>query len=1025
MAAQRTMKEVCLIDAGISNIMDLALSPDTETLNLHCNSLTTIDNLHNLAGLRHLDLSSNAITTMAGLVGLVALRTLNLSCNLINVVENLQDLQSLMHLNLSYNQISEAKGLRKLWGPSYQLRSLELQGNNLTSVEDLIQSLRGLQCLEELTLEKDGSSNPVCQMYGYRTALFNALPQLKILDGRDRRGQIMTKEISLNDIPGLEHYLEFLVSSDANDSTSQERSLQLITPKIDSLLEKFRKGALRSDDQTTSNPTTNSEQEVFNRAEVRDGITTRPEKMKSAKDHENRILELEKKLSDMVERRTTTQLSTPINEDGQVSEVEQKSKVIGRRGQQTKAAKREPTDESEQSDTTNQQMPGKRKLKRKSSLKKGRVHKQVPSSASCNSLQRIPGQRTEGRSFSAERKTKSTVEQDSEKLIFLQELDQERVRRWKAEQAAIKLADRIKVLQTQASEEQEIQSVAVHATSRIKEVLMREKDHRMKLEDERNSLKRQVETLVGKLEEVVGAIEGKDKALEAMEITAKRMESERLQQQAHEAKQLQEYQLKLGASSRELDLLRSHVKNSEVKITQLQELLATREQEHRNEMKHFYKLDSRELQEVVNQQVAREKESHQKEILLKQEKIGDLSRQYADLEDEFRLALRLEEDRYQKVYDAYETLRHESSTIKDGIEVATSKERRASALVNELTTMVKEQKGRLNELSRSKQEMATKTREQVQSLDTQLEEARKKLLHLEAIGKEKIRLQTQLVAQESVIEGLKAERKLWGQELAQQGSSLAQDRGRLEAKIEALTAEVASLKKQQEADNEGLKIKTKVIDDQTDTIRKLKEAVSERDDQIKKVRKESLEIQRSLEDTINEEQTAGQDLREQVEHLEQRKDALKEQVQELQMELDESQRSYRALDRKWKDKGDLISQLEEQVMHVKKTFEEREAKVKAERDKAMEQERACKERMRTMDNAFRKQMETAQRGYDETMEILRQEREAEVEEANQKVIQVEEEMRQVLFESANQKKAMEDKLKRVTQVFSDLQQDLG
>lgn len=48
-----------------------------------------------------------------------------------------------------------------------------------------------------------------------------------------------------------------------------------------------------------------------------------------------------------------------------------------------------------------------------------------------------------------------------------------------------------------------------------------------------------------------------------------------------QAKQLQEYQLRLGASSRELDLLKSHVKNTEVKITQLQELLATREQEHR------------------------------------------------------------------------------------------------------------------------------------------------------------------------------------------------------------------------------------------------------------------------------------------------------------------------------------------------------------------------------------------------------------------------------------------------------------
>ena len=54
-------------------------------------------------------------------------------------------------------------------------------------------------------------------------------------------------------------------------------------------------------------------------------------------------------------------------------------------------------------------------------------------------------------------------------------------------------------------------------------------------------------------------------------------------------------------------------------------------------------------------------------------------------------------------------------------------------------------------------------------MESQLEEARKKLLHFEAVCQEKTRLQTQLVAQESVIEGLKVERKLWGQELAQQG----------------------------------------------------------------------------------------------------------------------------------------------------------------------------------------------------------------------------------------------------------------
>lgn len=58
-----------------------------------------------------------------------------------------------------------------------------------------------------------------------------------------------------------------------------------------------------------------------------------------------------------------------------------------------------------------------------------------------------------------------------------------------------------------------------------------------------------------------------------------------------------------------------------------------------------------------------------------------------------------------------------------------------------------------------------------------------------------------------------------------QGVSLAQDRGRLEARIEVLGTELETQKKQNERDNDALKIKAKIIDDQTETIRKLKEVV--------------------------------------------------------------------------------------------------------------------------------------------------------------------------------------------------------
>lgn len=58
-----------------------------------------------------------------------------------------------------------------------------------------------------------------------------------------------------------------------------------------------------------------------------------------------------------------------------------------------------------------------------------------------------------------------------------------------------------------------------------------------------------------------------------------------------------------------------------------------------------------------------------------------------------------------------------------------------------------------------------------------------------------------------------------------QGASLAQDRGRLEARIEVLTAELETQRKQNNRDHDALRIKTKIMDDQTETIRKLKEVL--------------------------------------------------------------------------------------------------------------------------------------------------------------------------------------------------------
>lgn len=48
----------------------------------------------------------------------------------------------------------------------------------------------------------------------------------------------------------------------------------------------------------------------------------------------------------------------------------------------------------------------------------------------------------------------------------MEDRDQERERRWKAEQAVKKLTDQVKSLQSQATEEKELQSLALHTTDR-------------------------------------------------------------------------------------------------------------------------------------------------------------------------------------------------------------------------------------------------------------------------------------------------------------------------------------------------------------------------------------------------------------------------------------------------------------------------------------------------------------------------------------------------------------------------------
>lgn len=191
---------------------------------------------------------------------------------------------------------------------------------------------------------------------------------------------------------------------------------------------------------------------------------------------------------------------------------------------------------------------------------------------------------------------------------------------------------------------------------------------------------------------------------------------------------------------------------------------------------------------------------------------------------------------------------------------------------------------------------------------------------------------------------------------------------------------------------------------------------------MRKQHEENKKVQKLLQVQLDEKAVEFEELMEKLERQNERKEQLKQQLEEKEVELDDIKKAHSALKKKWQGKGELLSQLEVQVKHMKESFDTKEKKLIEERNKSLQTQRIAMEKLHEMDDAFRKQLESVLAAHEAELVQLANEKQKQIEAANEKVYCVEEEMRQLLQEMANNKKAMENKIRRITSALSDIQQ---
>ncbi|XP_078791093.1 leucine-rich repeat and coiled-coil domain-containing protein 1 isoform X4 [Oryzias latipes] len=941
-------RELNLANKELTSLLDVPLGSILTSLNLHCNLIPRIEGLTSSWNLRNLDLSSNRISKIEGLSSLSSLRTLNLSCNLITKVEGLNGLVNLTRLNLSCNQINNLTGLLYLHGTEYKLKHLSLHGNHLDSIDHLLQCLLGLQGLRNVTLRRDGQSNPLCASAGFWDAVMESLPQIFVLDGLDRLRHPSSPGLSsICDIPGLEDYMDFLLSSDTSHH------------------EKVPTGEKPANLSRTAGKPLKAKRDT-DRVSESDGDSGKENRRRSGIPTHHTV---------------PTSSTTP---------------------QETKSSRSD-------SDQENRRL---RTLKPAGSRRKaggaGRMGGAVQPKEVLLRAAKVP----------EDVRSRSKQEEETYRTI-VEERDQERERRWKAEQAVRRLAEELKSLQTKVSEEKDLQSMALHTTDRLKDLLLKERSGRSELQNRVEELEGRLLSLIQQLEVTRSNEEKSKAALQRAEESISHADALRAGQQAEEMKRRQDMENKAAALKRELDIQRAAVNQHKEKLQQLHELLASREQEHRKQLDLRLQPGGADFREAVAQQVSSAERRHAQREAELQEKVAEGRKRYAALEDEFRLALTIEATRFSEVKEAYDRLTEEMVEVRAALSQWQQKEKRSGSLVQELTAVVKEQKSRIAELIKAKKDAVCGLKSRLRSLEAEVEGDRRLDLQLEVLKKEKARLLSQVTAQESVIDGLRSERRIWGQELAQQGASLAQDRGRLEARIEVLASELEAQRKQADRNQDALKIKTKIVDDQTETIRKLKESLQERDDRIRRLKNEAAEAQKRLHLQLEEDRVQQAELQERLERLSLRKEELKQQLEDKEAELHEVKTSHRESRRRWQEKEDLLTQLEVQVKGMKENFDSKERQLLEERDKAADAHKAALQKLRRADDAFRAQLESVHAAHRAELLQLADEKQQQTERANRKVLEVEEEMRQLLQETQTSKRVMEEKVRRLSSVLKD------
>jgi len=567
-------------------------------------------------------------------------------------------------------------------------------------------------------------------------------------------------------------------------------------------------------------------------------------------------------------------------------------------------------------------------------------------------------------------------------------LGEEKHRRFRAEESTMKLEHQIS---SRDSEIHDLKGECERLTAqsnKLKEALLASKKSIERALEERDSLKKkldareatvkQINQKTGHIAKLTGNLE-KDLLSERQKVQKLSLGNKELQRQVESNKVMQE----------ELDHLKR--KNEYLKTEHEMEIKKVKNGVLDDDNPEFRERCQKVLRQAEERMRNRlEKCTFENEVLRKQ---------YNELENEFRQALVLESAKFDRLQGVKDDLESELKSTREQRDKIEKNFAIQAEKMKECQISVRESKAKVETMLNGSEEKNGIWKARLEAVEKELVGQRKLACQVEPLKQEKARLLSRVTAHESVMEGLKQERSKWTEELSQKGFELANERGRLEAKISSLQAETERLQKSTKDSEDVVRIKSKMIENQTTTIRELKQKIAEK-------------VQ--YQDRADEiDQLQGE-----VRKLFSRKEELKFDNQRLKDQLE----TYQV---RWKDKANVMERLEEQVRRMKKRDQDKIAVLNQEKAALHEKMQRAEIIIQKTEERFQQQLRLHDDRHEKSMRTQRSKFDAALQVSNEKILRVEDEMRQILLQQETERRKLEDKYRHVGEAFKLLQKGLN